>query len=290
VKTNVRRWLPAILHDRTRSALLGIAALAVIGGAVATGAAQGASTTTGSPAAASVAATDKSALVRAADKASGPTPASASSASAAAPARSAAAVAAKAQADAEKAAADKAAAEQAAAAKTPPPAQWWLTNSEVEPQPNYYYCGPAATRIALSAHGKAMDFDQVAQLLGTTESGTNSAFDVTRVLNKVLGGNNYHTTEIKEQAATPQEMDKLQADIVHAVSHGDVVVANIAGTVLDTDGAIHSYEGGHYLTVIGYSDQGRMARIGDPASPDKPTYSLSTIDLANWIATRGYSS
>ena len=109
------------------------------------------------------------------------------------------------------------------------------------------------------------------------------------MLNKVLGGDRYKTTEIPGQAATPQQMDKLQADIVAAVSQGDPVVANIAGTVTDTDGAVHSYEGGHYLTVIGYSDHGRMARIGDPASPDKPTYSLSTIDLANWIATRGYS-
>ena len=171
-----------------------------------------------------------------------------------------------------------------------PPEQWWLTNTDVEIQPNYYYCGPAATRIALSAHGKAMNFDDIAGLLGTTESGTNSAFDVTKALNKVLGGNHYHTTEIKGQRATPQEMDKLQADVANAVSHGDVVVANIAGTVADTDGMIHSYEGGHYLTVIGYSDHGRMVAIGDPASPSKPTYKLSTIDLANWIATRGYSS
>jgi hypothetical protein len=272
VKTNVRRWLPAILHNRTKSALLGLAALAAIGGTVATGTLHGAGAGASSPAAASVAsAGDKGALVRAADKASG--------APAAAPSK----------------AADKKAAapaQPAAPAKPAPapPEQWWLTNTDVEIQPNYYYCGPAATRIALSAHGKAMSFDQLAAMMGTTESGTNSAFDITQALNKVLGGNHYKTTEIKGQRATPQEMDKLQADIANAVSHGDVVVANIAGTVVDTDGMVHSYEGGHYLTVIGYSDHGRMAAIGDPASPSKPTYKLSTIDLANWIATRGYSS
>ena len=268
MKTNVRRWLPAILHNRTKSALLGVAALAAIGGTVATGTLHGAGA--GSPVAANIAtAADKGALVKAADKASG------------APAASSKAADKKAAAPAKPAPAQPA---------PPAPEQWWLTNSEVQIQPNYYYCGPAATRIALSAHGKAMNFDDIAGLLGTTESGTNSAFDVTKALNKVLGSNRYHTTEIKGQRATPQEMDKLQADIARAVSHGDVVVANIAGTVADTDGMIHSYEGGHYLTVIGYSDHGRMARIGDPASPDKPTYSLSTIDLANWIASRGYSS
>jgi len=270
VKTNVRRWLPAILHNRTKSALLGLAALAAIGGTVATGTLHGAGAGASSPVAASIAsAPDKGALVKAADKASGaPAAAPSKPSPAAAPAKPAA----------------------PAQPAPPPPDQWWLTNSDIQIQPNYYYCGPAATRIALSAHGKAMSFDDIAGLLGTTESGTNSAFDVTKALNKVLGGNRYHTTEIKGQRATPQEMDKLQADIARAVSHGDVVVANIAGTVADTDGMIHSYEGGHYLTVIGYSDHGRMARIGDPASPDKPTYSLSTIDLANWIASRGYSS
>ena len=72
MKTNVRRWLPAILHNRTKSALLGLAALAAIGGTVATGTLHGAGAGASSPAAASIAsASDKGALVRAADKASG---------------------------------------------------------------------------------------------------------------------------------------------------------------------------------------------------------------------------
>jgi hypothetical protein len=292
VKTNVRRWLPAIVLNRTRSALLGLAALGVIGVAVATGTAhQGSTNVSGSAMAANIATADKGALVRAADKASEPS--AAQKAAGQATAGRAAGNAATGRAAASKAAADEAATAKAAAATPPPPpapAEWWLTNSDVELQPNFYYCGPAATRIALSTHGKAMSFDQLASLLGTTQAGTSSAFDVTRVLNGLLGANRYHTSEIPGQKATPQQMDKLQADIVAAVSQGDPVVANVAGTVTDTDGDVHSYEGGHYLSVIGYADHGRMTAIGDPADPGKPTYKLSTIDLANWIASRGYSS
>jgi hypothetical protein len=282
------------VQNRINSALLGLAALAVIGGAVAAGTAHhDATPASGLPVADIAVASDRGALVRAADKASPPTAAQQAAAAQAQQAAVQESAQAKAQQVAQQQAAQAAAqqqAQQADAQAAAAPAQWWLTNSDVQLQPNYYYCGPAATRIALSAHGKAMNFDQIAGLLGTTEGGTNSAIDVTRVMNQVLGQNRYHTTEIPGERATPQQMDKLQADIVAAISHGDVVVANIKGTVQDADGDVHSYEGGHYLTVVGYSDHGRMARIGDPASPGKTTYDLSTIDLANWIASRGYSS
>jgi len=54
-------------------------------------------------------------------------------------------------------------------------------------QPNGYYCGPAATRIALSAHGQPPTFDALAQDLGTTRDGTKSIDDITRVLNQHTG-------------------------------------------------------------------------------------------------------
>src|SRR5512138_907081 len=115
-------------------------------------------------------------------------------------------------------------------------------------QPNYYYCGPAATRIALSAHGQLPSFDQVAGELGTTPDGTKSANDVTRVLNAHLGGGRYKTVEISASKASPEQVAALQHDVVTATGRGDAVVANIAGTVTDTAGDTHSYPGGHYLT------------------------------------------
>ncbi|NES39884.1 phytochelatin synthase, partial [Micromonospora sp. PPF5-17] len=55
---------------------------------------------------------------------------------------------------------------------------------DYEAQPNFYYCGPAATRNALSVQGKAIDVDTMAREMGTTENGTNSINDITPVLNK----------------------------------------------------------------------------------------------------------
>ncbi|MEE6259000.1 C39 family peptidase [Plantactinospora sonchi] len=158
-------------------------------------------------------------------------------------------------------------------------------------QTTYYYCGPAATRIALTARDMGLSQDDVANRLGTTTSGTNSAEDTTRVLNSVTRTDFYRTTAIPGQSASPAQMDKLQADVVHAVSNGYAVVANIAGSAVDTAGVGHSYPGGHYLTVVGYRDNGRTVKIADPAIPGSDsTYWMTTIDLANWIATRGYSA
>ena len=56
-----------------------------------------------------------------------------------------------------------------------------------EAQPNFYYCGPAAARNALSVQGKNIDVDGMAQRMGTTEAGTNSINDITPVLNKETG-------------------------------------------------------------------------------------------------------
>jgi hypothetical protein len=157
-------------------------------------------------------------------------------------------------------------------------------------QPNGYYCGPAATRIALSTHGVSPDTNTLAGKLGTTRGGTNSANDITRVLNEYLGNGRYQTTAIPGKGASAQQAEQLRQDIVKAVDVGDPVVANIAGTVTDNAGARHSYPGGHYLTVIGYKDQGATAQIADPADRvGSPHYELPTGVLANWISSRAYS-
>ena len=156
-------------------------------------------------------------------------------------------------------------------------------------QPNGYYCGPAATRIALSAHGQLPTFDALAGKLGTTTSGTNSINDITRVLNDHVGGR-YRSVEISGEPS-PEQTEKLWTDVVTAITEGDPVVANIAGAVTDIAGDPHSYAGGHYLTVTGYSDEGRTVTITDPADRvGSNEYQLPVDKLANWIATRGYSA
>ncbi|WP_018254495.1 C39 family peptidase [Salinispora mooreana] len=163
-----------------------------------------------------------------------------------------------------------------------------LVTVDYQAQPNFYYCGPAATRMALSALGRLLPQDEVAQRLGTTQAGTDSAQDVTRVLNE-LTGDAYRTTDIPDTTAKPDEVYQLREDIQHALAQGRAVVANVRGTTVDTDGTPHSYEGGHYLTLVGYRAEGDLLRVADPAAP-KREYWMGVPKVANWIAERGYSS
>jgi len=178
-----------------------------------------------------------------------------------------------------------------AAAPAPPPPSEKELGYQFQLQTTFYYCGPAATRIAASVFGMTPSQDDLASLLGTTVNGTNSAFDIARVLNAINGTSYYNATSIPGQAATPAEMDQLQASVVRAVSNSRAVVMNIAGTAWDVDGVPHAYDGGHYLTVVGYKDDGRTVKIADPANVvGDGSYWMTTINLANWSATRGYAS
>ncbi|MFI2711403.1 C39 family peptidase [Micromonospora sp. NPDC018662] len=172
---------------------------------------------------------------------------------------------------------------------TPKPPSSRVLDYDYQAQTTYYYCGPAAVRNALSATGIERSQDTLAAALGTTEMGTNSAEDTTRVLNQQVKGDPYRTRMIPG-VATRAQIDRLQADVVNAVGNGRAVVSNIVGDATDTDGGWHSFPGGHYIAVVGYKNDGRTVRIADSADPSLPSYWVSTIDLANWMATRGYSA
>ncbi|WP_329019984.1 C39 family peptidase [Micromonospora rifamycinica] len=173
------------------------------------------------------------------------------------------------------------------AAPKPPSSK--LLRYDYQAQTTYYYCGPAAVRNALSAAGIERDQDDLAAQLGTTEMGTNSAEDTTRVLNAVVKGDPYRTRMF---AGTPSDaqIERLRADVVETVAAKRAVVANVAGDVTDLDGGWHSFPGGHYVAVVGYRDNGRTVRIADSADPSLPAYWVGVTTLANWIATRGYSA
>jgi hypothetical protein len=155
-------------------------------------------------------------------------------------------------------------------------------------QPNGYYCGPAATRIALSAHGTPPTIDGLAEQLGTTKAGTQSIDDITRVLNEHRGGG-YESVKL-DAVVSGEQTEKLRTDVMAAVSAGDPVVANIVGQVSDTDGETHRYAGGHYLSITGYEQDARTVTITDPADRKGGNeYQLPIQDMAGWMATRGYS-
>ncbi|MFG2063377.1 C39 family peptidase [Micromonospora sp. NPDC048871] len=157
-------------------------------------------------------------------------------------------------------------------------------------QSNYYYCGPAAVRNALTTLDKDVSQDDLAREMGTTERGTDSAYDITKALNKRVGKEVYRTVEVPGRSADRAETDRLRADIVRAVDEGRGVVANVAGTAVDLSGQTHSFEGGHYISVTGYRDGGAQAKIADSADPVQAEYWIDTEALADWVATRGYSA
>ncbi|MFI7077006.1 C39 family peptidase [Micromonospora sp. NPDC049903] len=157
-------------------------------------------------------------------------------------------------------------------------------------QPNFYYCGPAAVRNALSVLDKDVSQDDLAREMGTTERGTDSAFVITKALNNKAGKDVYRTVEIPGQVADEAETERLREDVVRTVDDGRSVVANVFGTALDTGGGSHSFEAGHYISVTGYRDGGSQVKIADSADPAKAEYWMDTEVLADWIASRGYSA
>jgi Peptidase_C39 like family len=171
----------------------------------------------------------------------------------------------------------------------PLPAAKQIADVDGALQPNGYYCGPAATRIALSAHGTAPTFDNLAGQLGTTRAGTQSIDDITRVLNEHTGG--HYTSTKFDGPVSDEQTDKLRTDVMASINDGDPVVANIVGQVVDTHGETHRYAGGHYVTITGYTDEGHTVTFTDPADRKGGNeYQLPTDQAADWMATRGYTS
>ncbi|HEX7743953.1 MAG TPA: C39 family peptidase [Micromonosporaceae bacterium] len=175
------------------------------------------------------------------------------------------------------------------AAKQPAPPAAKELRYTYEGQPNSYWCAPAATRIALSARNLLPSQGDLAGRLGTTVNGTDSAADTTRVLNDLAKTDFYRTREIPGPEATPKEMDRLQGDAVRAISSGYAIVANVVGSATLADGRWLDWPAGHYITIVGYQDEGRMVKIADPANPSVSSYWITTINMANWMGTRGYS-
>ncbi|BCJ59866.1 hypothetical protein Jiend_32880 [Micromonospora endophytica] len=159
-----------------------------------------------------------------------------------------------------------------------------------EAQPNFYYCGPAAVRNALTVMDRDVSQDDLAREMGTTERGTDSAHLITKALNERSGKNVYRTVELPGPVADDAQTDRLRADIVSAVDDGRSPVVNVVGTGTDTDGTSHTFEGGHYISVTGYRGGGDQVKIADSADPARAEYWITIDALADWAATRGYSA
>lgn len=172
------------------------------------------------------------------------------------------------------------------------PASSKVLNVDAQAQETGYWCGPASTRIALSAHMSPPSQAALASELGTTTNGTDWIGQITGELNTYLGAGTYTTHEMPSDPPTAEQRDRLWADIVHSIDHGYVVVANIVAPPgnqppnYPADQTIY-----HYLTVYGYDQQTRQVNIADPANFGGTTrYSLSFDQLSTLIPPKGYSS
>ncbi|WP_405688124.1 C39 family peptidase [Streptomyces sp. NBC_00057] len=187
-----------------------------------------------------------------------------------------------------------------AAAQYPPleggayPAKRTLSAYKFQTQSTYYYCGPASTRLALTQRGKKVSQKTLSKDLKVEQNGkqTDNIGLVTKVLNKRLPGSPYENKWIPGNDATSAQVKRLKADIKYDINKGYAIVANVYGTAYDTAGKKHSYNQGHYLTVVGYAKNGDHAVIEDIAikSSSRHRYTMTTKKLATWIASKGYSA
>jgi hypothetical protein len=152
-----------------------------------------------------------------------------------------------------------------------------------------YWCGPAATRIALSARGVYRSQADLAGELGTTQNGTDWIGQVTGVLGGYVGW--YETKEMPNDPPSQAQKDLLWNDIVLDVNNGYAIVANIVAPPNNHPPGYPNETIYHYFTVIGYNDVDRTVKIADPASfSGNQIYWLTFDQLASLIPPKGYSA
>lgn len=180
-----------------------------------------------------------------------------------------------------------------------------------------YYCGPAAAQNTLAILGIPVSQDVLADNWLHTDhpNGTDTINQVTDGLNGVLAENGETEvyanaivddgTEIDPETgkafATEDEIRQMKADVQRSLSKGYPVVVNVTETAkgVTINGEPHGYDG-HYVTVVGFSDNGDTVKIADSAyAPrmengrqvgwESGTYEMKTENLAHWSSGKGYS-
>ena len=159
-------------------------------------------------------------------------------------------------------------------------------------QDTSYWCGPAATRIALSARTSPPSQATLASQLGTTVNGTDSITQVTGVLDADLGTGWYETKQMPNDPPTQAQRDLLWRDVVLDIDNNYPIVANIVAPPGNQPPGYPSDETiYHYFTVIGYDDTNSTVLIADPADfSGNQIYWLSFDQLATLIPPKGYSA
>ncbi|MFD8494625.1 C39 family peptidase [Amycolatopsis sp. NPDC059657] len=167
-----------------------------------------------------------------------------------------------------------------------------VLNIQYQVQETGYWCGPAATRIALSAKtSNPPSQGTLASQLGTTTNGTDWIGQVTGVLNRDLGTSYYETKEMPNDPPTQAQRDLLWRDITLDINNGWALVANIVAPANNHPPGYPNYTIYHYFTVIGYDSSDMTVKIADPANfGGNKIYWLTFNQLATLIPPKGYSA
>lgn len=167
---------------------------------------------------------------------------------------------------------------------------WKVLPVDYQVQETGYWCGPAATRIALSARMAPPSQQQLANELGTTTNGTDWIGQVTAVLNR-RGGLGYRTVEMPNDPPTAAQRDRLWSDIVLGIEAGYPLVLNIVAPPSNHPPGYPNETIYHYFAAIGYNPQTREVYIADSANfSGKQRYWLSFDQVASLVPPKGYAA
>lgn len=172
---------------------------------------------------------------------------------------------------------------------------------EYQEQETWYWCGPGATRIALTALGRYdISQEQLANgVLRTEVDGQQTAFGLpAKALNDLAGRSWFHRYTDRwvrgdeNGNATAEEVDELRKTVLRDVKAGYPVMANVVNPepIQDADGVLRpARAGGHWVTIVGYRKGGAEVQVADPAEGMGPSYWMSTEAMATWTVNRGYT-
>lgn len=167
-----------------------------------------------------------------------------------------------------------------------------ILDHDYQIQQTGYWCGPAATRVALSARIAAPSQQTLAGELGTTVNGTDWIGQITGVLNDRLGARYYVTTEMPNDPPTAAQRDRLWRDVVRSIDGNAPIVANIVAPPSNQPPGYPSNQTiYHYFAVVGYNAEKRTVYIADSANFSGYQHYWLTLDkLATLIPPKGYAS
>jgi hypothetical protein len=168
---------------------------------------------------------------------------------------------------------------------------WRALNVAYEVQTTSYWCGPTATKMALSARIAAPSQQTLANQLPTTTNGTDWIGQVTRVLDTNLHASWYVTREMPNDPPSPAQRDLLWRDLVRAVDNGFPIVANIVAPPSNHPPGYPNHTIYHYVSVIGYNRETRQAYLADSANfGGNQKYWIPFDQLATLIPPKGYTA